>query len=103
MTQTAGESTDLAKPTGEVQELPPRLALNSRKLMEHVDIVRAHRGISGRDAAIEMGVPHDSLTRMRREGMVPGGEVIAAVLAWLRVPPNAYLEPRAERPARKSA
>ena len=101
MTQTAGESADVAEQS-EVGELPLRQSLNSLKLIEHVIVVCDHRDLSLRKAASEMGVPHDSLVRMR-QGMVPGGGVVLAILAWLHAEPTAYLQPRTERPARKSA
>jgi hypothetical protein len=102
MTQTAGDSPDLAEPPSIETGRATRLALDSMRLMEHVEIICGHRGISVRKAAAEMGVPADTLTRMKREGMVPGGDAIASIFGWMHTEPSPYLVPRAER-QRKSA
>jgi hypothetical protein len=61
-------------------------AFDAARLVLAVDAICAYRGISTNKAMREAGCALNTISIMRRSGELPGGQVLARLLAWTRLP-----------------
>ena len=70
--------------------------LDVAALVKELDARRKDKSLSWRDLAAEAGVSASTLSRMRKHGRRPDVNTFSALLTWLEMPAEAFLEGEAE-------
>lgn len=77
----------------------PKTTVDPTRLYDALDASRAHRNISWRTVASEVGVSPSLLSRLR-QGLRPDTNAFAALVDWLGQPAEEFFDREGDAPAR---